>query len=205
MLSTGQWSMHLLIRHLFAYLLHLGAIGLVILGILDSSFLFLPVGNDILLVILVARHHAQFPLYVFAAAFGSAAGVLLLDLVCRKGGEEGLKRMMSTKRLIYLKKKMNERGSIAVIVACLSPPPFPFTAVIGAASAFQYPKLRLVGLVFASRAVRFALVGLAAIWLGRRIIRIADSPGFTWFMVGFIALCLIGSTVSIVRWLRFRH
>jgi membrane protein YqaA with SNARE-associated domain len=197
--------MHVLFRHLFAYFLQLGAIGLVILGVLDSSFLFLPVGNDILLIILVARNHSKFPLYVLAAALGSAVGVLLLDLVCRKGGEEGLKRMMSMKRLGYLKKKMEEHGSIAVVVASLSPPPFPFTAVIGAASAFQYPRLRLLGLVFAARALRFSLVALAAIWLGRRIIRMADSPGFTWFMTGFIVLCLIGSTISVIRWTRYRH
>jgi len=92
-----------------------------------------------------------------------------------------------------------------VVIASVSPPPFPFTAVIGAASAFQYPRLRLVGLVFGARAVRFSLVGLAAIWLGRRIVRLADSPEFAWFMAGFIALCLIGSTISIVRWMRFRH
>lgn len=197
--------MHVLLRHLFSYLLHLGALGLVVLGILDSSFLFLPVGNDILLVILVARHHQQFLLYVLLAATGSVIGVLLLDVVCRKGGEEGLKKMVNLKRLNYLKKKMKEHGSIAIVIASLSPPPFPFTAVIGAASAFQFPRIRLLSLVFVARAVRFSLVGLLAIWLGRRIIRIADSPGFTWFMVGFIALCLVGSTISIVRWVRFRH
>ncbi|MGA7414587.1 MAG: VTT domain-containing protein [Bryobacteraceae bacterium] len=197
--------MHVLLRHLFAYLLHLGALGLVILGVLDSSFLFLPVGNDILLVVLVARHHALFPVYVLAAALGSAIGVLLLDVVCRKGGEEGLKKMMKPKRLNYLKKKMKEHGSIAVVTASLSPPPFPFTAVIGAASAFQFPRLRLIGLVFCARAIRFSLVGLAAIWLGRRIIRLADSSAFIWFMEGFIVLCLIGSTISIVRWVRYRY
>ncbi len=197
--------MHALLRHLVAYLLHLGALGLVILGVLDSSFLFLPVGNDILLVVLVVRHHSQFLLYVLAAATGSAIGVLLLDVVCRKGGEEGLKKMMKPKRLNYLKKKMEEHGSIAIVTASLSPPPFPFTAVIGAASAFQFPRPRLIGLVFVARAVRFSLVGLLAIWLGRRIIRIADSPAFSWFMAGFIVLCLVGSTLSIIRWVRYRH
>ena len=197
--------MHALLRHLFAHLLHLGALGLVILGVLDSSFLFLPVGNDILLVVLVARHHVLLPLYVLAAAVGSTAGVWLLDVVCRKGGEEGLKKMVSTRRLKLLKRKMEEHGGRAVVVASLAPPPFPFTAVIGAASAFQYPRPRLLGLVFAARAVRFSLVGLAAIWLGRRIIRLADSPGFIWFMEGFIALCLVGSIISIVRWMRFRQ
>jgi membrane protein YqaA with SNARE-associated domain len=188
-------------RHFFAVLLRLGALGLVILGVLDSSFLFLPIGNDLLLVALVARHHRQFLVYVLAASVGSVAGVLLLDLVCRKGGEEGLKKMMTPKRLIYLKKQVQRRSGIALIIACLAPPPFPFT-IVAAASALQYPRLRLLGVVFGARAVRFSLVGLAAIWLNREILRIANSPEFAWIMEGFTALCVIGSIASIIRWLR---
>ena len=127
---------------------------------------------------------------MLAASFGSAIGVGLLDLVCRKGGEEGLKKMMSRKRLSYLKGKMSQRAAVPVIVACLAPPPFPFTAIIAAASAFQYPRLRLLGIVFGARAIRFSLVGLAAVRFGPSILRIADSPEFTWFMVGFSVLCL---------------
>jgi len=194
--------MNVLIRQLFAIFLHLGAFGLIILGVLDSSFLFLPVGNDLLLVILVARHHAQFPFYVIAASVGSAMGVLLLDLVCRKGGEQGLTRIMSERRLNYLKKKMSDQGSVALIIAALSPPPFPFTAVVAAASAFQYPRLRLIGMVFAARLVRFSLIAFAAIRWGGDILNIANSSEMTWFMVGFIALCLVGSTASVMRWTR---
>jgi hypothetical protein len=47
--------------------------------------------------------------------------------------------MMSRKRLNYLKKKMSQSAAVPLIVACLAPPPFPFTAVVAAASAFQYP------------------------------------------------------------------
>ena len=194
--------MHALFRPLFAALLHIGGGGLVILGVLDSSFLFLPFGNDLLLAILVARHHGYLPLYVLAASLGSAIGVLLLDLVCRKGGEEGLLRMMSRKRLNYLKKKMSQHAAFPVMVACLAPPPFPFTAAIAAASAFQYHKLRLLGYVLGARAIRFTLIGLAAIWFGRRILRMASSPEFTWFVVGFSALCVIGSALSVMRWIR---
>ena len=49
-------------RHFLSIFLSFGALGLVILGILDSSFLFLPFGNDLLLVILVARDHGWMPL-----------------------------------------------------------------------------------------------------------------------------------------------
>src|SRR5579862_9716849 len=119
-------------RPLFTLLLHAGGLGLVILGIFDSSFLFVPFGNDLLLVILTARHHEYFPLYVVAASLGSAIGVFLLDLVCRRGGEEGLKKMMSRRRHDYLKRKMSQNAAVAIVVACLTPPPFPFTAVIAA-------------------------------------------------------------------------
>src|SRR5450759_4338551 len=63
--------MHVLLRPLFAFFLHIGGFGLVILGVLDSSFFFLPFGNDLLLVVLVARHHGYLPLYVLAASLGS--------------------------------------------------------------------------------------------------------------------------------------
>ena len=52
-----------LLRHLLAWLLHLGMFGPLILGIADSSFLFLPFGNDLLVVILRSRDHARFPLF----------------------------------------------------------------------------------------------------------------------------------------------
>lgn len=153
-------------------------------------------------MILVARHHDQLPLYVLAAATGSTIGVFLLDLVCRKGGEEGLKRLVKPKLLDYLKQQMKKRAAVALVISCLAPPPFPFGASIAAASAFQYPRVRLLVLVFAARAARYSLVGWAAIYFGRRILRIANSAEFMWFMGGFITLCVIGSTVSIIHWVR---
>jgi len=194
--------MHALIRSLFRSLFHLGAIGLLVLGVLDSSFFFLPFGNDILLVVLVARSHEKFLLYLVTAAAGSTIGVLLLDLVIRKGGAEGLKRLMSEKRVNYLEKKMKQRAALALVIACLAPPPFPFTAVIAGASAFQFPRVRLLALVFGARTIRFSIIGLAAIRFGPRVLRIANSPQFVWFVAGFSTVCLIGSTVSIIHWIR---
>lgn len=82
-----------MLRHLLAWLLRLGVFGPLILGIADSSFFFLPFGNDLLIVILVASNHPPLPFLVLSAAIGSTLGVLLLDAVFRKGGEEGLNRM----------------------------------------------------------------------------------------------------------------
>jgi len=153
-------------------------------------------------VILLAEDHHLFALYVAAAAFGSTGGILLLDMVSRKGGEEGLKRMLKPKRFEYLKKKMKERAGFAIAVACLAPPPFPFTAVIAGASAFQYPRVRLLAIAFAVRLVRFSLVGLAAVFFGHQILAMAKSKEFTWAMIGFIALCVVGSVISVLGWVR---
>jgi membrane protein YqaA with SNARE-associated domain len=193
---------NLSVRHLLAFFLQFGAFGLLLLAIADDSFLFLPIGSDLLTVLVVARSHNQLPVCVLAGAAGSTIGVFLLDLVCRKGGERGMKRFVKPKLLGSLKLQMKRHAAVALIVACLAPPPFPFGAYIAAASALQYPRARLLGIVFGARAVRYSLVGWAAVAFGRGILRIAGSTEFMWFMDGFIAFCLIGSIVSVVHWVR---
>jgi membrane protein YqaA with SNARE-associated domain len=190
------------IRHLLAFFLQFGPFGLLALAIADDSFLFLPIGSDLLTVLLVVRNHELLPVYVLAAATGSVIGVFLLDLVCRKGGEEGLKRIVNPKLLGHLKQQMERHAAVALVVSCVAPPPFPFGAAIAAASALQYPKPRLLTLVFIARMVRFSLVAWSAIYFGRRILRIANSTEFLWVMGGFIALCVIGSVQSIIHWVR---
>jgi membrane protein YqaA with SNARE-associated domain len=190
------------IRHFLAFFLQYGALGLFFLGVADDSFLFLPVGVDLLMVILTARHPTELAYYIAGAAAGSVVGVFLLDLVCRKIGEEGLKKIIKPRRLTYLKNKIEKHGNAVLIIACLAPPPFPFGAFVAAASAFQFPRPRLLTLVLVARAVRYALVGWAALHFGRRIIRIADSSEFLWIMGVFIGVCLIVSVISAIRWFR---
>jgi membrane protein YqaA with SNARE-associated domain len=190
------------IRHLLTFFLQLGAFGILLVSIADDSFLFLPIGSDLLTVVLVARNHAWLPLYVLAGAVGSTIGVFLLDLVCRKGGEAGLKRLVKPKLLVYLKQRMEKHAAMVVIITCIAPPPFPFGAAIAVASALQYPRPRLLTLVLAARTVRYSLIGWSAIYFGRRILRIAETAEFEWIMGGFIAFCLIGSVASIIQWVR---
>lgn len=189
---------HALLRFLF----HIGYFGPFVMGILDSSFLFLPFGNDLLVVALVARNHAGYLLYVFAAACGSTLGVFILDLVARKAGEESVTKVAGERRYNYLKKKIGQRGALALVVGCLAPPPFPFTMAVAVLSSLSYPKKRLFSIVWAARAARFLLLGWLAIHFGRQIITITKTPAFFWSMVGLIALCILGSVFSIMSWLK---
>src|ERR1700683_2970117 len=102
------------VRHLLGFFLHYGVFGLVLLTIADDSFLFLPIGGDLLMVLLVARNHSDLLIYVAAAAAGSTIGVFFLDLVCRKGGEAGLQKLVNPRLLGYLKHKMEKNAAVAL-------------------------------------------------------------------------------------------
>ena len=185
-----------------AFLLRLGYFGPVLMGILDSSFLFLPFGNDLLVVTLVARHQQGWPWYVLMAAIGSTIGVFVLALVAHKLGEQGIQKMAGEKRFARLHKMIDTHGNKAVILACIAPPPFPFTMVIAVAAALNLSRVRICAVSFFTRGIRFAVVGFLAIKYGRRILEVANSNAFRWSMVGFILVCLVGSALSIYTWIK---
>jgi len=187
---------------LLHFLFHLGYFGPFVMGILDSSFLFLPFGNDLLVVALTARHHQGYLLYVLSAICGSMLGVYLLDLVARRLGEAGVTKVAGKRRFDYLKGKIDQHGGKVLTLACLAPPPFPFTMAVAVTSALEYPRKRLLAIVAASRGVRFLILGALAIKFGRVILRWADSATFKTFMYVFTAICILGSIYSIVNWVR---
>jgi membrane protein YqaA with SNARE-associated domain len=172
------------------------------MGILDSSFLMLPFGNDLLVVGLVARNHHGVVLYVLAAACGSTLGALALALVSRKLGEEGIARLAGQKKYDKLKNRIGSHAGPAIAIGGLAPPPFPFTMVIAAAAALDYPIWKLLTINFVARACRFALLSWLAMEFGRQVLSIAKSKPFEWSMAAFIFLCVVGSAFSIWRWLR---
>ncbi len=121
--------MRTVLTHLYHLFAHLNGFGLFILGVLDSSFLFLPFGNDLLLVTMTAREHARLPYLAIMATAGSLLGCLITDVISRKGGEAGLERKFSRRRLEYVRKKITKNAGSALGVAALMPPPFPFNSV----------------------------------------------------------------------------
>ncbi len=196
--------MHHIVQALTAFFSHLGFSGLILLGIADSSFLITPLGNDLLLVGMTAQHPHRLPIYVAAAATGSTLGVVLLDLVARKLGEEGICKIAGRDKFEKLKKRLGSRSGMAVAFASLAPPPFPFTTVVATASALKYSRWRLLGIVWITRAIRFTIVGLLAAKFGKQVIRVVKSGPFEWTMIAFIALCIIATAFSMRKWLSRR-
>jgi membrane protein YqaA with SNARE-associated domain len=187
---------------LFQFLFHIGYLGPLLMGVLDSSFLVLPFGNDLLIVGLVARNHHGVAWYVLAAACGSTIGALLLAWVCRKAGQERLRRITGARRHAKLQSWFEHHAGLAILVAGLAPPPFPFTTVIAVAGALEYPMWRIGALNFLARGVRFTVLSLLAIRYGHLVLHVARSHHFEWSMVAFLVLCLVASAFSLARWFR---
>ena len=192
--------MHSTLWRLALFFAHLGGIGLLLLGILDSSFLFMPLGNDLLVIALSAHNHSRMPYYAAMASIGSVAGCFLTDIVCRKGGEKGLESNFSGRTIQYVKNKVKNNAAPALAAACLLPPPFPFTPFIIVLAALQYPRWKMLGIVAAGRIARFTIEGALAIVYGRRILELAKNNLLQWGIIALIVLSTAGSIASIYTW-----
>ena len=193
---------------LFGFFRRLGPLGLFLLGIGDSSFLFIPFGNDLLLIALVSSGSSgnwRWVLYVIMAALGSVVGVFLVDLIMRKVGEEGLEQFVKPDTIKRLKSKLEDRAGWAVFIDTLLPPPFPFTAVVMTAAALQAPRRAILLAAFLGRTVRFTAEALLALYFGRKLIEYLNSDLVEYVVYGFVAIALVGSILSIRKWVRARR
>ena len=190
---------------LLTFIFHLNYFGPLVMGVLDSSFLVLPFGNDLVVVGLVAQHRHDVWIYVLAAAVGSTLGAFLLALVARALGEERIRKMMSQKRFDQLHRWIRGHGALSIAASALAPPPFPYTVVVAAAGALDYPILRIVLTNFLARAARFTLLALLALKFGKQVLAIAQSPPFVWSMIVFVLLCLAATAFSLWKWFHLRR
>lgn len=185
--------------HLFRFFARLGGFGLLGLGILDSSFLFMPLGNDLLIVALTARHPSKLPYYAAMATAGSVLGCLIVDLTSRKLGEAGLADRVSKRSLDSVRKRFESKAAWSLIFASLMPPPFPFTVFVIVAAALQYSRKRLMAAIAAGRMIRFTAIGLLAVFYGRQIIRMSALPAVRWGVIGLAVISIAGSAIGLIR------
>jgi membrane protein YqaA with SNARE-associated domain len=187
-----------LIHAIAKTLFQAGGLGLLTLGAFDSSPLVVPMGNDLLVLALSARYHGRMLYYAAMATTGSLIGCFATDWISRKS-EKGLKKVVSGKRLSYIRSQVEKRAGWTLVIASLLPPPFPFSAFVAAAAAFRYPRGKLFSSVAAGRFVRFVIEGTLAIYYGRWIIRQAESPLLDHLMIALIVISICGSAFAVYR------
>jgi membrane protein YqaA with SNARE-associated domain len=189
------------VRSLFGSLLayFLTTPGLVVLAALDSSLIFfLPLGIDVVLILLAARHPDLLWLYAVAATLGSVAGAAGTYWLGHKLGEAGLARWVSPSRLTRIQERISRSAAPAVAILAIIPPPFPFTAFVLTSGAVALDVWRFFSALAVVRLLRFGAEATLAARYGRRIIGWMDSPLFETVVGALAVLAVVGTAISAV-------
>jgi membrane protein YqaA with SNARE-associated domain len=185
--------------HLGHVLARYGGFGLFAISFLDSSFLFFPFINDILLLHLASRHADQ-PLWVLMYAAectaGSVAGAMAIYAITRKGRR--LWRSPSQHKIGRARLWLQRNEFLTILVSSLMPPPLPFKVFPLAAGAFRMDAMRLAVGLLMGRGLRFFLEGFVGMRYGAAAeAHIRHHMG--WLSIVTIAL-IVGGTM-LYRWM----
>lgn len=190
--------MHALAHWFFS----LGGLGLLLLGSLDSSFLMLPLGNDLLLVALVAAHRDHWIYYILMATLGSTIGVTFAHAVSSRIGRAAIEGNNKSRTVAYVERKVEKYGGLAIGLAALAPPGFPFTPFIVVPAALQYPLKKMALIIAGARALRFTIEASLAVKYGKRVLQLADAPWVQHAILALVIVSLVGSAFSIWGWIQ---
>ena len=171
------------------YLIAFGPVGLFAVAFLDSTFVPLPSSADAFMLILSTAHPHWMVLYAFIATAGSALGCLVLYLLSRRAGKRALSRF-SPDRQQRVKELIDRYDILAVLVATLLPPPFPFKLFVVTAGVFRFSLSRFMIAIVGGRAFRFLLEGYFAIRYGAQAKTIL-ARYYPWIGLGLAVLAVL--------------
>jgi membrane protein YqaA with SNARE-associated domain len=144
----------------------LGGPGLLLVAVLDSSFIPLPEVPDLLLVWFVVQHPSRWLYYAGMTTLGSVIGCYTLYSIFRKGGEAMLRRRFKPERLERGLGVIRRYGLLAVLIPAILPPPAPFKIFVILAGASGIPVRRFLMAVILGRGFRYFAEALLAYHYG---------------------------------------
>jgi membrane protein DedA with SNARE-associated domain len=171
----------------------LGPAGALLLSLVDS-FVPVPGGPDLAVILISAKAPSLAPVTVLCAVAGAMVGSTILYLGARRAGMAALARVRPDRR-DRVENLLGKYDLMAIAVAALLPPPFPFKVFNLAAGAFRLKVWRFVLAVGLGRLGRFAIEAFLAIEFGDHALDLIKQHGLE--VLGGVAL------VALV-WLGYR-
>lgn len=181
------------------WLLHLGGVGLIPLGLLDSSLLPLPGSMDLATIFLSARDTHLWLYYALMATAGSVIGGFLTYRLGRRGGKEALEHRSSRGYMKKICAIFEKWGFAAVAVPALLPPPAPVTPFVVAAGAMQYSLKKFLAALTSARLVRYVVLASLAAHYGRQIISLISHNVLPVTIAIIVLLAIAAALVFIIR------
>jgi len=191
-----------LARSVRRWIFHLGGLGFIPLGLLDSSVIPLPGSMDILAIVLSARKKELWLYYALMATIGSVIGGYVTYRLARKGGKETLERKFSARTLDKVYRIFERWGFGAIAIAALLPPPTPMVPFVFAAGAMQYSVGKFLLALTAGRMIRYSLLAFLAARYGRHILTAVMSrlaPPVLIAIIGLIAAAIVAFIFIFLR------
>jgi membrane protein YqaA with SNARE-associated domain len=184
-------------RSMRRWIFHLGGLGFIPLGLLDSSVLPLPGSMDVLTIVLSARHGELWFYYSLMATIGSVVGGYVTYRLARKGGKETLARRFPPRKLEKIYKMFGRWGFGAIAIPALLPPPAPMVPFVLAAGAMQYSVGKFLAALTLGRAVRYSILAYLAARYGRQMLTLLSQMGHP-ILITVIALMAAAAVVFAV-------
>jgi membrane protein YqaA with SNARE-associated domain len=156
------------------YLLHFGLVGLLMVSVVDSSFVPLPVPGvtDIMIIVMAATQRGNWFLLVVLASFGSALGGYFSYKVGHSGGMAFLEKHVPARIFKNVTHWMENHAILAVALPAILPPPAPLSPFVLAAGALNMSSQKFLSTFTISRAIRHAIAAWLGIHYGRTVIRL---------------------------------
>jgi membrane protein YqaA with SNARE-associated domain len=183
------------VRH---WIYQLGGVGLIPLGLLDSSVVPLPGSMDVLTIVLAARDKSWWLYYAIMATIGSVIGAFVTFRLARKGGKETMEKRFSAERAAKIIKIFSKWGFWSIAIAALLPPPVPMVPFVIAAGATQYSTKKFLVALTLGRAVRYTALALLGVRYGRGIIGFVTHPGHPYIFAGVATVVIAGVILFVV-------
>lgn len=180
----------------------MGGFGLLIIALLDSSFLSFPQVNDILIIVLSTKYPERMPYYASMTTLGSLIGCFMLYGVARRGGEVFLRKRLKGPYVDRALKLYQRFGLLAVVVPALLPPPVPFKVFVLLAGAASVSPWRFGLAILIGRGIRYFGQGYLAVLYGDHAADFMKAYGP---QIGIgLAVIAVAAAVIVVRMRRKR-
>src|ERR1700674_1355722 len=166
-----------LARSVRSWLYQLGGLGLIPLGLLDSSVIPLPGSMDVLTIVLSARKQELWFYYALMATAGSVIGGFVTYRLARKGGKETLPRWIPRRALAKANKMFERWGFGAIAIPALLPPPAPMVPFVFAAGTMQYSPKKFLAALTLGRIIRYSILAFLAARYGREMLAFISQHG----------------------------
>jgi membrane protein YqaA with SNARE-associated domain len=187
--------------------MHLGALGLFFVAIIDSSVIPLPIpGSTDLLLLFMVAHNGDPWVLAPCAIVGSLIGGYTTWHIGRRGGEAALHRYVPARFLARILQWVEHHPILAVFLPAVLPPPIPLLPFALASGALGVPRNRFLVVFGAARTLRYAFDAWLGVVYGRAVVRLFATTLQKWSSpLLYLFIVLLVGTVCYAVWQVRRH